>query len=141
MKGSYIPLLIGFLVVCVMSSSTPVAAHHSFAAQYDRDQPVKITGKVTKVEWTNPHVRVLVDSTDATGTVEHWRVELSGNMTRLSKVGWKADSLKAGETVTVDGFRARRSKYLMNADTVMRGATKMFAGGEGPAEERAPGNR
>jgi hypothetical protein len=141
MKGSYIPLFIGFLVVCVLSTTTPVAAHHSFAAQYDRDQPIKITGKVTKVEWTNPHVRVLVDATDATGKVEHWQVELSGNMTRLSRAGWKADSLKNGETVSVDGFRARRTRYLMNADTVLRGTTKMFAGGDIPVEDRAPGSR
>ena len=128
-------------IIAASLTAAAAVAHHSFAAQYDRDQPIKITGVVTKVEWTNPHVRVLVDATDATGKVEHWRVELSGNMTRLSRAGWKADSLKPGEAVSVDGFRARRTKYLMNADTVMRGTQRMFAGGEGAAEERAPGAR
>src|SRR5262245_11841034 len=136
MKASRTVLLIGLLMLAV--GVIPLVGHHSFAAQYDRDQPIKLVGSLTKVEWTNPHVRLLVDSKDETGKVIHWQVELSGNMTRLSREGWKAESLKPGDAVTIDGFRARRIKYLMNADTVLKDGKRYFSGaGENP-EYSAP---
>jgi hypothetical protein len=122
----------------LVGAVTPVSGHHSFAAQYDSDQPIKITGTVTKVEWTNPHVRVLVDVPDETGKVIHWTVELTGNMTRLSRDGWKADSIKPGETIVVNGFRARRIKTLMNSNEVMKDGKRYLAGGAGSADEAAP---
>jgi hypothetical protein len=132
------PLLIVFVSMYLCGRVSPVFGHHSFAAQYDSNQPIKITGTVTKIEWTNPHVRVLVDALDETGKMIHWTVELTGNMTRLSRDGWKADSIKPGETVVVNAYRARRIKTLVNANDITKDGKRYFAGGAASPDEAAP---
>jgi hypothetical protein len=132
------PFLIVLVSICVCGGVRPVFGHHSFAAQYDSNQPIKITGTVTKVEWTNPHVRVLVDALDETGKMIHWTVELTGNMTRLSRDGWKADSIKPGDMVVVNAYRARRIKTLVNANDVTKDGKRYFAGGAASPDEAAP---
>src|SRR4029077_13792485 len=87
--------------------STPVLAHHSFAAEYDRNQPVTVSGTVAKIEWTNPHIHFFVDVKNDTGAVTQWKFEgYPPNM--LVRQGWKRDvTLKPGDTITVSGWRAR----------------------------------
>lgn len=98
-------------------------AHHSFAAQYDNKKPVNMTGVVTKVEWTNPHVYIYVDVTDAkTKKVTNWGFEM-GPPHMLQKAGWKRNSLKYGEEVVVDGWLARDGSNTANARRVTRKAT------------------
>src|SRR5512145_290800 len=102
------------LVLCF---GTPVLAHHSFAAQYDANKPVTLKGKVTKVEWTNPHARFYIDVKDADGAVVNWNLELA-SPNYLKRAGWSSTSLKEGDEVTVEGSMARSGANMANARLV-----------------------
>jgi hypothetical protein len=98
-------------------------AHHSFSAEFDAQKPVKLTGIVTKVEWTNPHVWFYINVKDpATGQVKNWGAEM-GPPHGLQRSGWRRETLKIGEEVTIDGFLARNGANRMNARTVTLTAT------------------
>jgi len=97
--------------------TTPALAHHSFAAQYDRDKPKTITGTVTKMEWQNPHIYFYVSVKDDSGKETLWAVEgMAPN--GLYREGWKKDSIAIGEVVTIDGWLARDGSNLLNVNTV-----------------------
>jgi hypothetical protein len=98
-------------------AAMPVFAHHSFKVQYDENQLITITGAVTKVIWKNPHVHLFVDVKDAGGKVSNWELELASPNGLLAE-GWKVDSLKSGDQVTVTGYRARDGSNLANARKV-----------------------
>jgi hypothetical protein len=98
-------------------------AHHSFAAQYDNNKPVTLTGVVTKVEWTAPHVYIYIDVTDEKSKkVTNWGFEM-GPPHMLQRSGWKRNSLKYGEEVKVDGWLARDGSNTANARRVARTST------------------
>lgn len=98
-------------------------AHHSFAAEFDADQPIELTGIVTKVEWTNPHVWFYINVRDAeSGEVANWGAEL-GPPHLLQRRGWRRDTLAIGEEVTVNGFLARNGSKRVNARNVVVTAT------------------
>jgi hypothetical protein len=108
----------------------PAHAHHSFPAQYDVAKPITLTGKVTKVEWTNPHIFIYIDVADEkTGAVVNWALEMGGP-NALLRLGWKRDSLKADDLVTVEGSLARDGSPLANAKSIVMVATgkRMLAG-------------
>jgi hypothetical protein len=112
----------------VLAGVAPVSAHHSFAAEFDADLPVTITGAVTKVEWANPHVRVYVDVTDDSGAVVNWDFEMAGP-NGLMRLGWTRNSLKPGTRVTVAGYRAKKNPHVGNATSItLSDGRKMFAG-------------
>ena len=95
------------LAFSVLLVATPVWAHHSFAAQYDSAKPVKFTGKVTKVEWMNPHIYTHIEAKDPeSGKMVVYKVE-GGPPNSLFRQGWRRDTLKTGDTVTVSGIRAK----------------------------------
>ena len=117
--------------VGLLLSTFPVLAHHSFEAEYDARKPIKITGMVTKVEWMNPHARFYVDVKSDDGKVTNWNFEL-GAIPVLLKAGWRKDSLKQGDMVTVEGSLAKDGSKSANARSVMLpDGRRVFAGSSG----------
>jgi len=115
----------------MLISVVPVPAHHSFAAEYDAKKPVKVSGTVTEMEWMNPHARFYVDVKDDSGKITSWNFEL-GAIPTLLKQGWKRDSLKAGDQVTVEGSRNKDGSNTANARTVtLPDGRRVFGGSSG----------
>jgi hypothetical protein len=116
------------LSLTLLVAVSPVSAHHSFAAEFNADKPVNLKGKVTKVEWSNPHVWFYVDVTDSSGKVTNWGVEM-GSPNGLMRVGWDRKSLKIGDVVTVEGSRAKDDSNNANARAVTLASTgkRLFA--------------
>jgi len=124
MRNNVLTVLAGGLLLAV----TPVRAHHSFAAEYDANKPVTLSGTVTKIEWMNPHARFYVDVKDAEGKVTNWEFEM-GSPNGLMRSGWTRNSLKPGDEVTIDGFLAKDGSHLANARNVKTAdGKKLFAG-------------
>ena len=118
------------LMASALAGALPAFAHHSFPAQYDAEKPVRLTGKVTRVEWTNPHIFIYIDVADEeTGAVVNWALEMGGPNSLL-RLGWKRDSLQPDDLVTVEGSLARDGSPLANAETIVMVATgqRMLAG-------------
>jgi len=116
----------------LLAGAVPVMAHHSFAAEYDSKKEIKITGTVTKVEWMNPHARFYVDQKGADGKVTSWNFEL-GAIPALLKRGWRKNSLKEGDQVTVDDYQAKDSSFSASANKVaLPDGRTVFAGQAGP---------
>ena len=98
-------VMIAAAAAAVSIYALPAVAHHSFAAVFDRERPVELTGTVTKVEWTNPHVWFYIDVANDSRT-ENWGFEM-GSPSGLIRRGWNHNSLQVGHVVTVAGVRAR----------------------------------
>lgn len=125
MKNKLMVFLSGILLA---AAAVPALAHHSFAAEYDSNKPITLKGSVTKMEWQNPHARFYVDVTDEAGKVTNWELEL-GSPNGLMRRGWTRNSLKPGDTVTIEGYLAKDGSKLANARNVTLGdGRKIFAG-------------
>ncbi len=106
------------LSIVTLLGTMSASAHHAFAGQYDLDLLVAFEGVVTKIEWQNPHVWFYVDAPDEHGNIVHWEAETTNPNTLLRR-GWRADDLKVGDSVTVEGVRARCCENVMNAQSVI----------------------
>ena len=98
-------------------AAVPAAPHHSFAAEFDVNRPVKLTGTITRIEWTNPHSWLFIDTEDDNGNVQNWAIELISTNGLLRR-GWTRDKVKAGDIIDVEGFGARDGTNTGNATTV-----------------------
>jgi hypothetical protein len=96
----------GILGLAMMGSAGPAAAHHSFAAEYDAQVPLTLTGVVTKIDWTNPHTYIYIDVKDSAGKTVNWAFEGYPPNT-LKRTGFSRDTVKVGSTITITGWRGR----------------------------------
>jgi uncharacterized protein DUF6152 len=120
---------IGSLIVplgLLLATTAPVLAHHSFSSEYDAKQRITLKGRVTKVEWMNPHAYFYINVTDDTGKVTNWALEM-GAPSGLQRQGWTRNTLQVGDEVTVQGTRARNGTPLANASAVFKDGKKMGA--------------
>ncbi len=132
------------LALILAASATPLTAHHSFGAEYDANQPITITGVLTRIEWTNPHSFFYMDVTDKDGKVANWKFEGYGPGV-LYRLGWKKDvTMKPGDRITVFAWRARDGSNWAHSREITLGDGKklMFGppagtgdGGNAPAVE------
>jgi hypothetical protein len=126
-RGAMVALVGGVL-------STPALAHHSVSAEFDTNKPIEFAGTVKKVEWTNPHIYTDVETKGADGKVVVYRVE-GGAPNSLFRQGWRKDTLKVGDAVTVKGIRAKRedSTNIGQATITTADGKRMFSGGTAQA--------
>jgi Family of unknown function (DUF6152) len=95
----------------VFLAGVPAFGHHAFSSEFDMSKPVTLKGVVTKITWENPHVWFFIDVKDADGNTVNWGCETRGPG-RLTKQGWSRDSLKPGDTVTVEGYLAKDGSHM-----------------------------
>src|SRR5215510_749375 len=98
----------------LLSAAAPVLAHHAFSAEFDQSKPIKLSGEISKLEWTNPHAWLFVDVKGPDGKVVTWRLEM-GAPNALLRAGWSRSDIKPGTVVTISGFLARAGGTVGNA--------------------------
>jgi hypothetical protein len=126
-----------FVVACCLAASLPAWAHHSFAAEFDQNQTVSLNGKVVKVEWANPHIWVYLDAANKQDAIARWQCE-GGAPNSLSRNGWNRDSLKPGEVITIEGYRARDGSNTCNMRTVKTADGRTLFGASSAPAAQAP---
>ena len=116
----------------MFSASVPVLAHHAFGAEFDANRPVLLKGKVTKVEWVNPHAWIHIEVTDPDGSKKEWMVE-GGTPNTLLRRGITRESLKVGTVLVIDGYQARDHSLLRanGRNVTYPDGRKLFLGSSG----------
>ena len=128
--------------ILAFAAALPLAAHHSFAAEFDGNKVIRLRGTLTKIEWTNPHSYFYIDVKDDKGNVVNWGCE-AASPGALSRRGMKRGDVKLGDTVIVDGYLAKDGSHLIDARRVTLPDGRVVSGGsagDGGPGENAPGN-
>ena len=121
------------------AAALPIYAHHSFAAEYDASKAIRITGVISKVEWTNPHSYLYIDVRDAQGVTSTWTCE-GGAPNALSRRGFRKNDIKLGDTVTIDGYGAKDGSHLMDARRItLSDGRSFYSGSPGDGGPGDPG--
>jgi hypothetical protein len=119
---------IGLLVAGAVAITSTATAHHSFAAMYDANKPIRLVGKLTKTAWTNPHSYFYIDVTDAKGVVNNWTIEGAGPGA-LSRRGFKQGDIKLGDTLVVQGYLAKSGARIVDGRLVTLPDGRVINGG------------
>jgi len=127
---------LGLALALTAAAAAAAHAHHSFAAEFDANQPVTLKGTVTRMEWINPHAWIHLDVKKPDGTVEQWMIE-GGTPNTLVRRGFTKASLAEGTEITVEGFRAKNGKLRANGrDLVLPDGKRLFMGSSGTSAPR-----
>ena len=126
----------GLAIVAFTLAAGVARAHHSFAAEFDGDKPVRLVGALTKIEWTNPHSYLYLDVKDSHGVISSWGCE-SANPGALSRRGFKRGDIKIGDTLIVDGYLSKDGSKLIDARRVTLPDGRVVYGGS--AGDGGPG--
>jgi Family of unknown function (DUF6152) len=109
----------------LLTAAGPAFAHHPFDSEFDARAPMSLTGTVTKYDWVDPHVIVYVDVKDASGQTRNWHME-TGSLAEMGKNGWTKATLKEGDRITIQGYRAKSEPYFASARVIeLPGGKKM----------------
>jgi hypothetical protein len=128
------------VVAAGLALTTSAAAHHAFAAEFDRNTPVQIKGKVTQMEWVNPHAWIHIDVVNEDGEVESWMVE-GGSPNIMLRRGFTRDSLLPGTEIEVRGYRALNGMNRANGSQItFTDGSRLFLGGSNPDDPTNQGN-
>ena len=129
-------ILCAAVAAAVCLAAAPAIAHHAFAAEFDADKPIKLTGKVVEMRWSNPHAGLYLDVAGAGGKTERWAFE-TGAANGLFRRGWRKEDLPAGTVLVIQGWQARNGSNTANAGSItFPDGRRLFAGSSNPNAEK-----